>query len=237
MLRTIRVRVMNSLHAAARPARLALVLAVSMSLVFRVPEAIPQTAPTTQTAQGPNIWSIQLDGGLLKLHEASGTASIAGMRYSKHYTSHIQGGLLAGFAYKGTKVEAPAAGTESGESIELARTDAGMIPLMGFMQVDMTERFFLVPFVGIAAGYEWLSLHTVDHRTGQDSTLTYGNIAWQGYGGLGVRLTSRVRVNTELFYNGGSLERSVLDPNGDEWREAVHVNGVGARVGLDMVFE
>ena len=226
---------MRNLHVAARFVRLPLVLALSMSLVFAVPEAIPQ--PVTQTAQGPNIWSIQLDGGLLKLNEASGVASRAGMRYSKHYTSHIMGGLLTGFAYKGTKLEVPAGDTPSGESIELARTDAHLIPVMGFMQVDLTDRFFLVPFVGIGAGYEWLSLHTADHRAGQDTTLTYGNVAWEGYGGLGVRLTSRVRVNGELFYNGGSLERRVLDSSGAEWREAVHVNGVGARVGLDMVFE
>jgi len=50
-------------------------------------------------------------------------------------------------------------------------------------------------------------------------------------------LTRAVRVNGEVFYNGGSLERRAPDENGHLWLEAVHVNGVGARIGLDMDFE
>ena len=201
-----------------------------MSLALRVPAAIAQTAP--------ELWSIQLDGGLLMLNEARGTSPRVGMRYCKHVTSHVQLGMLAGFAYKGSRLEAPAAGTQGVEpQVELARTDARLVPLMAFMQVDMTDRFWLVPFVGIGAGYEWLRLNSKDHRTGEDSMVTYGNIAWEGYAGTGVRLTRRVRVNGELFYNGGSLERRFLEPDGSTTREAVHVNGVGVRVGLDMIFE
>jgi hypothetical protein len=230
MLNTDRVRDMRSLHAAAQRIRLPLMLALAMSLVVAVPEAI------SQPAQGP-LWSIQLDGGLFMPNAASGPSPRVGVRYCKHY-SHVKAGMLAGFTYKGSRLEAPSPGAQSSEStVELARTDARLMPLMGFMQVDLTDRFFLVPFVGFGAGYEWLRLHTRDHRNGTDGTVTYGNIAWEGYGGLGVRLTSRVRVNGELYYNGGSLEREVLDPSGGTWREAVHVNGVGARVGLDMVFE
>jgi hypothetical protein len=230
MLRTLPVRALSGLAAGACRALLPLLFALSLSLAFRVPAAIAQT--------GPELWSIQLDGGLLMLNEARGTSPRIGMRYSKHFTSHVQGGLLTGFAYKGASLEAPAAATPGGEShVELARTDARLVPLMGFMQVDMTDRFWLVPFVGIGAGYEWLRLITKDHRTGLESMVTYGNIAWEGYAGAGVRLTSRVRVNGELFYNGGSLEARVLDPDGSTWREAIHVNGVGARVGLDMIFE
>jgi len=224
------VRALRNLPAGARRVRLPLLLALSVSLGLRVPAAIAQTAP--------ELWSIQLDGGLLMLNEARGTSPRVGMRYCKHVNSHVQIGLLTGFAYKGSRVEAPAAGTQGGEAqVELARTDARLVPLMGFMQVDLTDRFWLVPFVGIAAGYEWLRLNTRDNRTGEDSMVTYGNIAWEGYAGTGVRLTKRVRVNGELFYNGGSLERRFLEPDGSTSREAVHVNGVGVRFGLDMIFE
>jgi opacity protein-like surface antigen len=201
-----------------------------MGLAFCVPAATART--------GPELWSIQLDGGLFVLNEASGPNPTAGVRYSKHFTSHVQGGLMTALAYKGSRLEAPTAGTQGSEShVELANTSAGLVPLMAFMQVDLTDRFWLVPFVGVGAGYEWLRLRTNDHRTGEVAVVTYGNIAWEGYAGAGVRVTSRVRVNGELFYNGGSLERPVLDPSGGTWREAVHVNGVGARVGLDLVFE
>jgi hypothetical protein len=159
------------------------------------------------------------------------------MRWSKHYSPRVQGGLLTGYAYKGWRLEAPTADTPNGQShVALARTDARLIPLMGYAQIDLTETFFLAPFVGIGVGYEWLTLHKSDYVTGQESTAPYGNFAWEGYIGLGVRLKPKVRLNTELFYNGGSLERRVFDPDGSMWREAVHVNGVGARVGLDMVY-
>jgi hypothetical protein len=201
-----------------------------MSLAVGVPAAIAQSAP--------NIWSIQLHGGLFAPIEASGMSPTAGMRYSKHYTSHVQGGLLTGWTVKSKRLVEPADGLQGSESdVELARFDAHLVPLMGFMQVDLTERFWLVPFAGIGAGYEWLTLRARDHRTGLDSRATYGNVAWESYAGIGLRLTTKVRVNGELFYNGGSLERRVPDPGQGAWREVVHVNGVGARVGLDMVFE
>jgi hypothetical protein len=50
---------------------------------------------------------------------------------------------------------------------------------------------------------------------------------------MGFRLDPATRVDLELFYNGGSLERA--SPS-STLREAVHVNGVGARVGLDLLF-
>jgi hypothetical protein len=210
--------------------RLSLLLALSMALAFRVPAALAQT--------GPELWSIQLDGGLFVLNDASGPTPRAGIRYGKHFTSHVSGGLLTGFAYKVSSLEAPAAGPQGSDShVELARADARMVPLMAFMQVDLTDRFFLVPFVGIGAGYEWLRLQGTDHQTAQESKVTYGNLAWEGYAGAGVRLTRKVRVNGELYYNGGSLERRVVAADGSTWLEAVHVNGVGARVGLDLVFE
>jgi hypothetical protein len=62
-------------------------------------------------------------------------------------------------------------------------------------------------------------------------------MAWETYTGIGLRLTSRVRLNSELFYTGGSLQRKVPDSSGRIWREAIDVNGVGLRVGLDSIFE
>ena len=61
-----------------------------------------------------------------------------------------------------------------------------------------------MPFVGFGAGYEWLTLDVQDFRTGLNSNATYGNVAWETFGGVGLRLTRVVRVNGELFYNGGA---------------------------------
>jgi len=223
---------MRRLHAPVQRIRLVPLLALWMVLGMGVGAASAQNAP------GPELWSIQLDGGMFAPLEASGASPAAGMRYCKHYRSHLQGGLLTGWALKSAKIAAPAGGPQGGEAkVELARANAQLVPVMAFMQVDLTDRLFLVPFLGIGAGYEWLLLNAIDHRTGLESKTFYGNVAWETYGGLGLRLTSRVRVNGELYYNGGSLERKVLDSSGQAWREAIHMNGVGARVGLDMIFE
>jgi len=199
--------------------------------------ALAVGARTAHAQGGPELRSIQLDGGMFAPLEANGASPTAGMRYCKHYGSHLQGGLLTGWTLKSSKVEAPAAGPQSsGAKVELARADAQLVPVMAFMQVDLTDRF-LVPFVGIGAGYEWLLFNAIDHRTGVESKTYFGNVAWETYAGMGLRLTSRVRVNSELYYNGASLERNLVDSSGRTWREAVHMNGVGARVGLDMTFE
>ena len=221
---------MRNLHAPEQSVRLVPLLALWMSFAVCVPVASAQKAP--------ELWSIQLDGGLFMPIEASGASPTVGMRYCKHFGSHVQGGMLAGWTLKGSSVEAPAVGLQSFEShVELARVEARLVPLMGFMQVDLTDRSWLVPFVGIGAGYEWLTLDVEDHRTGLKSEVTYSNVAWQTYTGVGLRLTSKVRLNSELFYNGGWLKRKVLDSGGRTWDEAVDVSGVGARVGLDMIFE
>jgi len=201
-----------------------------MSLAVGVPTAFAQLQPA--------IWSVQLHAGLFTPIDASGSSPSVGMRYGKHFGPHLQGGLLSGWTLKSKKLETPSDGPESGDSrVELGRFDAHLVPVMGFMQVNFTAKSRLVPFVGFGGGYEWLILDGKNHQTGQTSKATYGNVAWETYGGVGIRLNSEVRLNSELFYNGGSLERDAGDATGRIWREAVHVNGVGVRVGVDMVFE
>jgi len=201
-----------------------------LALGVRVPAANAQIAP--------EVWSIQLDGGVFAPIEASGASPAAGMRYCKHFGGHLQGGMLTGWTFKRAKQEATVGGVPGPEShVEVARTDASLVPVMGFLQIDLTDTRFLVPFVGIGAGYEWLVLHGVDHETGLQSKVTYSNLAWQTYAGVGFRLASKWRLNSELYYNGGSLEREVPDADLGIRREAVHVNGVGVRFGLDMQFE
>jgi hypothetical protein len=206
------------------------VLALWMSLA--VPAAMSATAPSSA------IWSIQLHGGMFAPTEASATGPMAGMRYCKHYSPYLQGGLLTGWTLMSRSLEQPADSPPSfGPQVELARVDAHLVPVMGFLQVNLTEKSWLVPFLGIGAGYEWLILDARDHRTGVRAQRTYANVAWETYGGIGLRLRSGVRLNGEVYYNGGSLERDVTDASGRPFFEAIHVNGVGARVGLDLEFE
>ena len=75
------------------------------------------------------------------------------------------------------------------------------------------------------------------HAIGHHVRTVFRNWAWEAYGGVALRVSRGVRLNGELFYNGGALQRNAPDENGRVWLEAVHVNGVGARVCLDMDFE
>jgi len=80
-------------------------------------------------------------------------------------------------------------------------------------------------------------LKATDYRTDESASATYSNFAWEGWGGIGMRLGPDMTLDTEVFYNGGSLERTVTDAtSGESWTEAVHANGAGARVGLNFLF-
>src|SRR5689334_5244616 len=54
---------------------------------------------------------------------------------------------------------------------------------LGFPAGDLTDRF-LVPFFGFGVGYEWLMLHSFDHRTGAQEKARYANLAWQTFAGV-----------------------------------------------------
>jgi hypothetical protein len=79
-------------------------------------------------------------------------------------------------------------------------------------------------------------LKASDFRTHETASARYSNWAWEGWGGMGMRLGPDLRVDFELFYNGGSLERDVTDLFGQTQTEAVTANGVGARVGMNILF-
>src|SRR5437016_2385352 len=108
------LRNMKRPHAPVQRIRLVPLLALWLLLGIGVRAASAQN--------GPQLWSIQLDGGLFAPIEASGASPAVGMRYSKHYGSHLQGGLLTGWALKSAKLAAPAGGPQStGAKVELAR--------------------------------------------------------------------------------------------------------------------
>ena len=183
-------------------------LALGLALGVGVPAARAQT----QVSLGPDIWSMQLDGGVFAPIEASGTSPTAGMRYCKHYSTHLQGGLLTGWTFKRAKLEAPVAGGPGLAVNGRTRADRREPGAADGIHAGQPHRQApAVPYVGFGAGYEWLALHTVDHQTGAQTKVTYANLAWQGYAGLGIRFASIWRLNNELYYNGGSLERKLPD--------------------------
>ena len=222
------------------------------------PTTSPATNPTTNPATNPisspprtvttyvpvamkqakrASWSLHLHGGLFEPVDVNAPSPTLGMRLGRIVAPHLTGGFLTGWTFRRKNLEQPVPGIPGLKpGLVLARADGQLVPMMVFLQVNLTEKRFLVPIAGAAAGYEWFMLTANDYRTGQSAKATYANFAWEGWGGLGMRLDKTVRLDGELFYNGGSLERTVTDSSGNSWLEAIDLNGIGARVGLDIQF-
>ena len=182
-------------------------------------------------------WTLHLQGGLFAPIDVNATSPTVGLRFGRLWLPHLQGGFLTGVTFRRKNLEQEV-GSLPGlkPQLVLARLDGKLVPMMAFLQVNLTEKRFLVPYAGIAAGYEWLTATANDYRTQQKITSTYSNWAWESWGGFGMRLEKNLRFDAEIFWNGAKLERDVTDSSGITLIEAADMNGVGARVGLDILF-
>ena len=192
--------------------------------------------PASASSKG-NAYTVHLHGGLYSPFQVNAPSPTLGLRLGRRITSHLQGGLLVDWALERKSLDQPVDGPPGLKPhLILASAEGHLVPAMAFFQVNLTNTRYLVPYVGIAGGYEWLILSANDFRTNETASRTYSNIAWQSWGGMGLQLDSGLRVDFELSYNGASLERDVTDSSGQSFREAVILNGVGAKVGLDILF-
>jgi len=206
---------------------------------FQPPSQGPARAtppPITPRTHGAPF-TLHLQGGLFSPIDVNAPSPTIGLRLGRLWLPHLQGGLLTSWTFRRKNSEEPV-DTRPGLRPQrvLGRVDANLVPLMAFLQVNLSEKHFLVPYAAAAAGYEVLSVTANDFVTDQQAKASYSNFAWEAWGGFGMRLESRLRTDVEVFYNGGKLERDVTDSSGNTYREAVDMNGVGARVGLDILF-
>ena len=200
--------------------------------------APPFSAPIPSSHQRQRTpFTLHLHGGLFAPIDVNATSPTVGLRFGRLWLPHLQGGFLTGVTFRRKNLEQEV-GSLPGlkPQLVLARLDGKLVPMMAFLQVNLTEKRFLVPYAGIAAGYEWLTATANDYRTQQKITSTYSNWAWESWGGFGMRLEKNLRFDAEIFWNGAKLERDVTDSSGITLIEAADMNGVGARVGLDILF-
>ena len=181
--------------------------------------------------------AIHLHGGVWAPIDASATNAMIGMRIGANMGEPVLFGLLTGWTYHTKSLYDTVASGPPGLNPRtvLATASAHLIPAMAFLQVKLTQKFPLVPYVGIAAGYEWLYLKAKDYRTDADTSLTYANWAWEWYAGMGLKLTKSVRVDGEVYYNGATLTRDVY-ANNRRLDEAVYMDGAGVRIGLHIAY-
>jgi hypothetical protein len=180
--------------------------------------------------------AIHLHGGLYEPIDATSTNALLGARIGLHMGEPVLFGVQTGWTYHTKSEYGPSGGGPPGLNPRtvLRTATANLIPAMLFLQVTLTQKFFLAPYVGIAGGYEWLYLSDHNLQTDARQSLTYSDPAWEWYAGMGLRLTRSTRFDGEAFYHAATLGRDLNDGSG--LRETVDLNGIGLRVGLNFSY-
>jgi hypothetical protein len=120
---------------------------------------------------------------------------------------------------------------------ELARSSSNLFPILGYLQINADPSLSVIPYFGIAGGYEALFISAEDFQTGEDFDGTFDGFGWQAWAGAAMPLSGRSRLNAEIFINQAELGRDVDDAiTGETFRETVTQNGAGMRVGLSWGF-
>jgi len=117
----------------------------------------------------------------------------------------------------------------------LAEASADVLPLTGFIQVNLTDGA-VVPYVGAGGGWQWLFLSARDFQTGTGYDATFGGWTWQAWGGAQLALSPAARLFGEVFLHNGDAERTVQDLSGTEYQEVVDLAGAGMRFGVAWGF-
>lgn len=119
----------------------------------------------------------------------------------------------------------------------LSRASTNLFPFTLFMQVQGDENQSVIPYGGIAGGWEVLFLSADDFTTGDSFNATFTGWGWQAWLGAGIPLSGQARLNGEVYVNQAEPERDVDDAaTGLTFRERVKADGVGMRLGLQFGF-
>jgi hypothetical protein len=210
-----------------------------------VPRLLQNSAGSNEINSRMRIYSTRTRTGALHIHggafapiDANALSANVGARLGINLGSPLLFGVSGGWTHYTKNLFQPVSSELPGiePKVILATASAQLLPAMVFLQATLTEQYFLVPYVGIGAGYEWLFLRAQDFRDGSDQKLTYKNWGWEWYAGMGLKISQGLRVDGELFYNGALLKRDVVDSNGEPFTETLDLAGVGARIGLHVTY-
>jgi hypothetical protein len=181
--------------------------------------------------------ALHLHGGVFSPIDQTITNAMLGARLGIHMGAPVLFGVSGGWVYHTKSLYDTTPSNLPGlePRTVLATANAHLIPAMLFVQATLWERF-LSPYVGIGGGYEWLLLRAEDFRTDEVFSRTYSGPSWEWYAGVGLKMSRAARLDGEVFYSAGTLGRDVLDPNDNLLRETVDMDGVGLRVGLNIVY-
>ena len=168
-----------------------------------------------------------------------------GVRMGPQVDPHVQIGLGLDWWHKSESstmdlgtVTVP--GGSGSERLVLSKTSADLLPILAFVQVSGDENMPVIPYGGFGVGYEVLFISADNYLTNESFSQTFGGFGWQAWGGAGIPLDGRTRVNGEVFYNGSEVGSDVdvilPDIGPATVRDVVSMNGLGMRLGISWGF-
>lgn len=187
--------------------------------------------------------STQIHGGFFDPDGDSPSAFLAGIRGGPKLDEHVQLGASLDWRHHSTsytEVVGTATGP-GGEEIEirreLGRSTSDWMPIQMFVELNGGSDLPVIPYFGVAGGYQWLWLSGDDASDGSFFDATFSGWGWQMWGGAALPLGPRTRLNAEVFINGSELHHDSIDAfTGDDVRETIDMDGLGMRFGLAWGF-
>ena len=187
----------------------------------------------------------QVHAGFFDPTDNFSTGFVGGFRMGPQVDPHVQVGLAMDWWHRSESATmdlgaVPLPGGSGTERLVLSKTSADLMPILAFVQVSGDENLPVIPYGGFGVGYEWLFLTADDYLSSESFNQTFGGFGWQVWGGAGIPLDGRTRLNGEVFYNGCEVGSDV-DVNIDGFgpatvRDVVKVNGLGMRFGVAWGF-
>ncbi len=170
---------------------------------------------------------------------------VGGFRMGPQVDPHVQLGVAVDWWHRSEKStlnlgEFSLPSGTGHEQLILSKASADLMPILAFVQVSGDENMPVIPYGGFGIGYEWLFISADDYVTRESFSQTFGGMGWQAWGGVGLPLDGRTRLNGEVFYNGSEVGSDVdVDIVGygpATVRDVVQMNGLGMRFGISWGF-
>lgn len=167
---------------------------------------------------------------------------LVGLRGGPQVDPHIQVGVgldwshITDNASSVSRTNDGPGGTQIQATRALSRASTNLFPIMAFVQLSADDDMPVIPYFGLAGGYEVMHLSADDFVDNTSFDATYGGWGWQLWGGAAFPLSGRARVNGEIFVNTAEPSRDVTDPDGITYTESVKAGGIGMRLGIAWGF-
>ena len=127
-------------------------------------------------------------------------------------------------------------GTHVSQVVSTQSIDTDLVPVMGSLRVRIPVSPGLQPYVGGAAGWEWLTVSGTD-GSGVDFSNDYDGFGAQLFGGVNLNVGRTTGLYGEAVWNASTPKAEFFDPTiGQVVREEVDMDGLALHGGLRFMF-